>query len=232
MNVKSAEPALKDLKTLRQVVALANELARLPDDAQVSAGTAALLISVDAPPSERTMEGWRQGRNRGGETGPPFHAGPGRTSPGSYNVGEVRAWVRAQRVSTTMEASARRGLTFATVADLSRPEPWVLQSDYVVGHALTVSPAELENALRGEAGAVLRIAGLSDVMLGTTWSDPSVCRVFHAAYGDVLRAALESADAVLDATDLHEGMVAAVGSEALACPKCGRPAHPEHPCRL
>lgn len=220
------------LETLRALADIAEQLARLPDNAQVSAGTAALLIRVDDPPSERTMEGWRQGRNRGGESGPPFHAGPGRTSPVSYNVGEVRAWVRAQRVSTSMEAAARRGLTFATIADLSRPEPWVLQGDYVVGHALTVSVADLENALRGEAGAVLLIAGLSDVMLGTTWSDPSTCRAFHAAYTDVLRAALESADAVLDDTDLHEGMVAAVSSETLACPKCGSPAHPGRPCRL
>lgn len=220
------------LETLRGWADVSNELVRLPDDAQVSAATAALLIRVDDPPSARTMEGWRQGRNRGGETGPPFHAGPGRTSPVSYNVGEVRAWVRAQRVSTTMEAAARRGLTFATIADLSRPEPWVLQGDYVVGHALTVSAADLENALRGQAGAILRIAGLSDVMLGTTWSDPSTCRAFHAAYSDVLRAALESADAVLDATDLHEGMVAAVGSEALACPKCGEDMQPGHSCRF
>lgn len=223
---------MPSIETFRELANLAEQLTRLPDAVQVSAGTAALLICLDAPPSERTMEGWRQGRNRGGETGPPFHAGPGRTSPVSYNVGEVRAWVRAQRVSTTMEAAARRGLTFATVADLSRPEPWVLQGDYIVGHALTVWSAELENALRGEAGAVLRVAGLSDVMLGTTWSDPSVCRVFHASYTDVLRAALESADAVLDATDLHEGMAAAIRSEAPACLKCGKPAHPERPCRL
>lgn len=223
---------MPSIETFRELADLAEQLTRLPDAAQVSAGTAALLICLDAPPSERTMEGWRQGRNRGGESGPPFHAGPGRTSPVSYNVGEVRAWVRAQRVSTTMEAAGRRGLTFATVADLSRPEPWVLQGDYIVGHALTVWSAELENALRGEAGAVLRVAGLSDVMLGATWSDPSVCRVFHAAYTDVLRAALESADAVLDATDLHEGMVAAVGSEALACPKCGEDMQPGHSCRF
>jgi hypothetical protein len=217
---------------LREIAELAQQLSLLPDDAQVSAATAALLICVDAPPSERTMEGWRQGRNRCGENGPPFHAGPGRTSPVSYNVGQVRAWVRGQRVTTTMEAAARRGLTFATIADLSRPEPWVLQGDYVVGHALTVSASDLENALRGEAGAVLRIAGLSDVMLGTTWSDPSTCRDFHAAYTDVLRAALESADAVLDATDLHEGMAAAISSQTPACPKCGKSAHPERPCRL
>lgn len=140
--------------------------------------------------------------------------------------------MRGQRVSTTMEASARRGLAFATIADLSRPEPWVLQGDYVVGHALTVSTSDLENALLGEAGAVLRIAWLSDVMLGTTWSDPSVCRVFHAAYTDVLWAALESADAVLDATDLHEGMATANSSETPACPKCGKPAHPGYPCRF
>lgn len=223
---------MSELVRVRQLADLAQQLSRLPDDAQVSAGTAALLICVDDPPSERTMEGWRQGRNRGGETGPPFHAGPGRTSPVSYNVGEVRAWVRAQRVSTSMEAAARRGLTFATVADLARPEPWVLQGDYVVGHALTVSAADLENALRGEAGAVLRIAGLSDVMLGTTWSDPSTCRAFHAAYTDVLRAALESADAVLDDTDLHEGIAAAIRSETPVCPKCGKPALLGHPCRL
>lgn len=223
---------MSELSIVRELADLAQQLARLPDDAQVSAGTAALLICVDAPPSERTMEGWRQGRNRGGETGPPFHAGTGRTSPVSYNVGEVRAWVRAQRVSTTMEAAARRGLTFATIADLSRPEPWVLQGDYVVGHALTVSASDLERALRGEAGAVLRIAGLSDVMLGTTWSDPSTCRVFHAAYTDVLRAALESADAVLDATDLHEGIASAIPLETSACPKCGKPAPVGHSCRL
>ena len=37
---------------------LAEQLARLPDETQVSAATAALLIRV-APPSARTMEGWR-----------------------------------------------------------------------------------------------------------------------------------------------------------------------------
>lgn len=220
------------IETLRELADLAAEIARLPDDANVGWATAALLINVEEPPSQRTLERWRQARNKLGENGPPYIPGPGLTSPVSYNVGAVRAWVRERQASTTMDVSVRRGLTFATIADLGRPEPWVMQDAYIVGHALTVPASKLERALRGEAGAAVRVAALSDVMLGATWSDPSTCRIFYVAYTDVLRGAQEAAEGVLGATDLHEGMSAAVSLETPDCPKCGRPAAPGHPCRL
>lgn len=46
------------LETMRELADLAEQVARLPDAVNVSAETAALLISVDDPPGPRTMEGW------------------------------------------------------------------------------------------------------------------------------------------------------------------------------
>ena len=219
------------VETIRALADLAAEIERLPDTANVGWGTAALLINIEEPPSQRTLERWRQSRNKFGENGPPYIPGPGLTSPVSYNVGAVRKWVRSRQVATTMDVSVRRGLTFATVADLSRQEPWVIDSGYVVGHALSVSPEELERALGGSASTVLCIAGLVDVMTDTKWANPAVCRVFHAAYTDVLRVAMESADGVLDATDLHDAIPDAPEPGASVCPRCDD-VHPGQACRL
>lgn len=220
------------IDTLRNLADLAEQLARLPDDVQVSAGTAALLVCVDAPPSERTMEGWRQGRNRGGETGPPFHSGPGRTSAVSYNVGAVRAWVRQQQASTTMEVANRRGLSFASIVDLARPEPWVMRGDYVLGHALTVDPEDLWHALNDTAQTSILVGGLSEVMKGVVWVDPGVCEAFHRAFAAVLVEAQAAGEAVVTASVLHgpEGVPQADALVGL-CPRCGRPAHASG-CRL
>lgn len=219
------------IETLRELADLAAALARLPDDANVGWATAALLINVEEPPSQRTLERWRQGRNKLAESGPPYIPGPGLTSPVAYNVGVVRAWVRDRLAATTMDASVRRGLTFSTVADLSRLEPWVVDSGYVLGHALTVSSDEFKRALGEDASVELRIAGLADVMTDTKWADPTMCRIFHSAYTMVLQAAVESADGVIDATDLHDAMPEALERAASACSKCGD-SHPGHACRV
>lgn len=219
------------IETLRELADLAAEIARLPDEANVGWATAALLINVEDPPSQRTLERWRQARNKLAENGPPYIPGPGLTSPVSYNVGAVRAWIRDRQAATTMDASVRRGLTFSTVADLSRLEPWVMDSGYVLGHALTVSSDEFERALGEDASVVLRIAGLADVMTDTKWADPTMCRIFHSAYSMVLQAAVESADGVLEATELHDALPEVLERATAPCPKCGV-SHSGRACRV
>lgn len=209
------------IETLRELADLAAEVARLPDEANVGWATAALLINIEDPPSQRTLERWRQARNKLGENGPPYIPGPGLTSPVAYNVGSVRKWVRDRQAATTMQVSSRRGLTFAAVADLSRLEPWVMRDGLVVGHALTASADALDGALRGADGATLHVDGLADVLKDVVWSDPVVCRSFHDLFAAVLKQAQAEAHSVLLASSLHHELPGPSAASRDRCPRCG-----------
>jgi len=221
------------VETLRNLADLAAEVARLPDDAQVGWGTAALLINVEEPPSQRTLERWRQARNKLGENGPPYIPGPGLTSPVSYNVGAVRAWVRERQATTTMDASVRRGLTFGSLSDLVRPEPWVHRNGKVLAHALDAHHGDLLDALMGRDGVEIVVAGLSDVMREILWVDTKEFDVFHAVFRAVLGSAEQQSNDVRLASELdgENGLRHPVPAEGL-CPRgCGKPAHNGR-CRL
>lgn len=208
-------------------------MARLPDDAQVGWGTAALLINVEEPPSQRTLERWRQARNKLGESGPPYIPGPGLTSPVSYNVGAVRAWIRERQAATTMDASVRRGLTFGSLSDLVRPEPWVYRDGKVLSHVLDAHQEDLLDALMGRGSGEIVVAGLFEVMRGILWADTNAFDVFHAAFGAVLHTAEQQSNDVRLASELdsEKGLRHPPPVEG-SCPRgCGKPVHRGR-CRL
>lgn len=217
--------ASTDIEALRTRIDLANELAKLPDSAQVGWRHAAVMMNVSEPPSERTMDGLRQGR--GGVYGPEFTKGAGKTSPVTYNVGELRRWLASRTQGTTMEAAARRGLAFSSLHSLTQDEPWVIGPNGAVhGHALTASEDELRRALHNEGGFHLDLISLTDALTGSSWV-PQARAPFHSAFVAVL----SEARAAADFASLSDGVPAPADSGG-TCPRCGRAAHPRKPCRL
>lgn len=229
------------VETLRSAADLAIEVARLPDEANVGWETAALIINAVAPPSRRTLERWRQGRRKGArasdpDLGPPFTPGVGLTSPASYNVGQLRNWLKGRSASSTMEVSARRGLTFSTLEVTLRMEPWVFEGDSVLGHVHTVDATDLHRALLGTEGMRVESASLAHVLTAVAWRDADAREPFRNAFVKVAEEVLGAVDARGLAGDLDAALPQpdGEGSEPPSleqCPKCGRSAHAGR-CRI
>lgn len=226
------------VETLRSTADLALELERIPDSAYVDWATAALLINTAAPPSRRTMERWRQRRSTGAhaidshDLGPPFVPGVGRTARVTYNVGALRTWLTAREATSTMEVSARRGLTFATLHDAWRNEPWIVSGERILGHARTVSDEDLRIALQDCEGPTVEVLPLVVVMVDFLWASSSARVSFQAAWETLLDDASDRSRSREAESRLQE----TVDSPTHAilhgpCPKCGSPFHSDK-CRL
>lgn len=226
------------VETLRSTADLALELERIPESAYVDWATAALLINTAAPPSRRTMERWRQGRSVGTQgvdsldLGPPFVPGVGRTARVTYHVGALRAWLKARGAASTMEVSARRGLTFATLRDAWRDEPWVVTGERVVAHTLTASDNDLVIALQESGGLNIEVACLAVVLMDCTWVSAVARTPFQATWETLL----DDARGMARSKETESRLAGAFDcptdiSSQSPCRKCGSPFHTDS-CRL
>ena len=55
---------------------------------------------------------------------------------------DLRKWIDSRKVSSTLEAAQLRGLGFTTLADAFNDEPFFVQNNQIIGHALEVKPDE------------------------------------------------------------------------------------------
>jgi hypothetical protein len=220
------------VETLRSTADLALELDRIPDSAHVDWATAALLINTAAPPSRRTMERWRQGRSAGvraadcHDLGPPFVPGVGRTARVTYNVGALRAWLRARGATSTMEVSARRGLTFTTLHDAWRDEPWIVSGERILGHALTVNENDLLTALQGNDDPTIEVLPLAAVMMDFMLDSAAARTPFQTVWETLL----DDARSAARSREAESRLQSAVDRRAYVpsqgtCPKCGCISH-------
>ncbi|CAH0228633.1 hypothetical protein SRABI118_02409 [Massilia sp. Bi118] len=167
----------------------------LPDAVALTTSEAAIFLrsSVSALESMRAKG-----------TGPAYIQGGGRGSVGSnqkclYEKADLLAWMRANKVSSTVEAAVRKGQLFMSVADLAREEAfWVDAHGQVVGM--------VEAAL---VGTVVERLGMYEIAwlpvadaAARTWSDLASHRTLAGAVSNVLRSELLRAEAGVEASEI------------------------------
>lgn len=170
-------------------------LHRLPDEVALTTSEAATFLrsSVSALESMRAKG-----------TGPAYIQGGGRGAAGSnqkclYEKADLLAWMRANKVSSTVEAAVRKGQLFMSVADLVREEAfWIDAHGQIIG-MVEAAPV----------GTVIERLGMYDIAwlpvtdaAARTWSDLAGHRAFADVVSNVLRSELLRVEAGVEASDI------------------------------
>jgi hypothetical protein len=190
--------------TLRRKSEMSNALAsldilerlhRLPDAVALTTSEAAIFLrsSVSALESMRAKG-----------TGPAYIQGGGRGATGSnqkclYEKADLLAWMRSNKVASTVEAAVRKGQLFATLADLACAEAfWTDHHGHVMGMVEMASVA-----------TVIERLGLYDIewlpvsdAAARTWCDLASHRKFADATSDTLRRELSRVGSGVESTEL------------------------------
>jgi hypothetical protein len=114
------------------VIRIINQIVKLPDEAVVDAGLAALYLGS----SEKSLARYRQH----GE-GPPYHQYPegkskARNQKVNYEMGDLRKWRTKNKITSAMDAAVRRGMAFSRVNDLLPTQPFWTAGDVILNHAM------------------------------------------------------------------------------------------------
>ncbi|HCB1352208.1 TPA: hypothetical protein MYO00_002547 [Klebsiella pneumoniae] len=123
------------IETLREYTEIWRLFGDLPDDATLSAEISALYLGV----SVKTLARYRQNGN-----GPAYiqyqaEDSKARNQRVNYLLGDLKTWRDSHKVSSTMEAAQVRGLTFASLTDFTKPEPFWTIDNKIYSHVLTIS---------------------------------------------------------------------------------------------
>lgn len=165
-----------------------NNIASLHDDASVSAKEAADFLGI----SESTLARLRQKGSGPVYAQYPETGSKARNQKVAYVMRDVRGWRDSLKVGSSMAAAKQRGLTFASIADLTREEPfWVREegSDKgLVAHARTVT-AKRYRELWLDDSASIEWMSIDDA-LQERWLDLEQRALFDDAYADVVASLL------------------------------------------
>ena len=166
-------------------IATLNAIASLHDEVSVSPTEASLFLRR----SERTLA---RLRNEG--KGPRYQQPLGRDDVKArnqsitYTMGDLRKWRTDNTIQSSMEAAVKRGLTFQSLADLQRVEPfWLSSADGrrgIVGHAMTISPQRYQRLLN-DSESELEWMSL-DEALQQRWLEIEQRENFDNVYADVV----------------------------------------------
>lgn len=170
-------------------------LHRLPDAVALTTSEAAIFLrsSVSALESMRAKG-----------TGPAYIQGGGRGASGSnqkclYEKADLLAWMRSNKVTSTVEAAVRKGQLFATLADLARGEAFWIDHHGQVAGMVEATPVH----------TVIERLGLYDIewlplsdAAARTWSDLSDHRKTADAVSDILRRELNRIASGVESTEL------------------------------
>jgi hypothetical protein len=170
-------------------------LHRLPDEVALTTSEAAIFLrsSVSALESMRAKG-----------SGPAYIQGGGRGAAGSnqkclYEKADLLAWMRANKVSSTVEAAVRKGQLFSSIADLAHVEAF-----WIDAHGRIVGMVE-----EAPVGIVIERLGLYEIQwfpvadaAARTWSELADHRSFAEAVSNVLRQQQQSVEAGMEATEI------------------------------
>lgn len=172
-----------------------DRLHALPDAVALTTSEAAIFLrsSVSALESMRAKG-----------TGPVYIQGGGRGASGSnqrclYEKADLLAWMRSNKVASTVEAAVRKGQLFATLANLVCAEAfWIDIHGQVIGMVEATQVA-----------IVIERLGLYDIewlpaadAAARTWSDPEGHRTLADNVTDVLRREIGCVGAGVESTEL------------------------------
>lgn len=170
-------------------------LHRLPDQVALTTSEAAIFLrsSVSALESMRSKG-----------TGPAYIQGGGHGAAGSnqkclYEKADLLAWMRANKVSSTVEAAVRKGQLFSSIADLARVEAfWVDVHDQIVG---MIEEAPVGTVIERLGQYEIRWLPVAEAA-ARTWSDLASHRSFAEPVSNVLRQEQRRVETGIEATEL------------------------------
>ena len=205
------------IKTLRERAEIFNDLVELHDEMPVTIEEASIFIGI----GEKTMARMRQNG-----TGPTYQQAEtkegtkARNQKVFYKMKHLRAWSKQQEHDSTMGVLLDRGvLTFNSMSDLLRPEPFFIRTvsistksglnkrqgtmkmQQIIGHLQCVTKTVLNQSV---ADPDVQLENLSlDEAMKELWADPKAMKPFHKAYVAVLQSSIYQASSLLEAAELH-----------------------------
>ena len=176
---------------------------RMPEDRPLKSAEAAIFTTFSLSTLERM-------RVKG--TGPDYFQGGMRKSGSEPSVAgtnqhvryfkpDIRAWFKAGKVSSTMQAAILKGQTFATVLDLAEEQAFYLDASGRVSGLVEQTPIDTVIERLGEWDIVWMPATEA---ASREWSSLSDHRAFAEAVDKVLTSIRSGIDSALEATDIGE----------------------------
>lgn len=179
---------LADLEVLARLHAL-------PDAVALTTSEAAIFL-------RSSMSALESMRAKG--TGPAYIQGGGRGAAGSnqkclYEKADLLAWMRANKVSSTVEAAVRKGQLFSSIADLARLEAfWVDAYGQIVG---MVEEAPVQTVVERLGQYEIEWLPVADAA-ARGWNALAVHRAFANAVSNALRHELSRVAAGVEASEI------------------------------
>lgn len=163
---------MSTIETLRAMSEVWSLFSDMPDDATIGVDLAALFLGV----SVKTLARYRQNGD-----GPPYvqyqsSDSKARNQRVNYLLGDLRAWREDHRVRSSMHAAQVRGLAFASLSDLTCPQPfWSAHSRMIIGHALRVTEQAFRNYLNESNYELIWISVENALLEKWLWVDERKC---------------------------------------------------------
>ncbi|AIR85238.1 hypothetical protein [Pantoea rwandensis] len=193
---------MSTIETLRAMSEVWSLFSDMPDDATVGVDLAALYLGV----SVKTLARYRQNGD-----GPPYvqyqsSDSKARNQRVNYLLGDLRSWRNGHRVNNTMQAAQVRRLTFSTLSDLTKPQPfWIFKSQIVIGHALCIEDYIFKSFLISNDYQVIWIC-VNDVLL-EKWSFSTERKKWHSVLVYVLNRRILNSVAQQEKNELYEALM-------------------------
>lgn len=180
---------------MMKVVDVLDAISALRPDTLLTTSEAAVFLRTSVTKMERL---------RKDGDGPPYIQGGGLKAKGSnqtclYEKADLLAWIKGNKVSSSLEAAIRKGQTFASIFDLAELHAFYLDKSGNIESMVD------ENML---GTVVERIGQWNMVWLtaidaaSSRWDDLSRHQEFAARAKSVLSDALQSIQSGIDATDI------------------------------
>lgn len=176
-----------------------DRLHRLPDDVSLTTSEAAIFLRSSVSALEYM---------RGNGTGPTYSQAGAKGVIGSnqkclYEKADLLAWIRSNKVASTMEAAVRKGQLFSTIFDAVQTEAfWIDAAGHVVGM--------VEQAL---IGVVIDRLGKFDIAwmpaidaASREWTDLLAHHGFASAIEGVLAGQIRRIHSGIEATEIGEAL--------------------------
>lgn len=167
----------------------------LPDAVALTTSEAAIFLrsSVSALESMRAKG-----------TGPAYIQGGGRGAAGSnqkclYEKADLLAWMRANKVSSTVEAAVRKGQLFSSIANLGRVEAfWIDAHGQIVG---MVEEAVVQTVIERLGQYEIEWLPVADAA-ARGWTDLAAHQAFASAVSNALRREILRVAAGVEASEI------------------------------
>lgn len=172
-------------------------ISRLPDDVPLTTEEAAVFLRL----SVTTLE-----RMRADGTGPVYSQGGAKGAGGTnqkclYLKADLKVWLAANRVSSSMEAAVRKGQMFRTLGDVQREVAvWIGADGLVAGLVEDTEVDVFFGRLGNPLWGVEWVSAMEAAM--RPWSDIAAHKEFAGNVSECLRGLVDAVSAAVDASEM------------------------------